>query len=80
LDILLSQQNVDAIKHITDNHFSFRNKRIVCITVQLLQRSRLIQHLSENVIFVFLRFAWQYRSIRYLKWHIKATFDCLLYR
>ena len=26
-------------------------------TVQLLQRSRLIQHLSENVIFVFPRFA-----------------------
>jgi len=48
-------------------------------TVQLLQRSRLIQHLSENVICVFPRFARLCRSTSYLRWHIKVSFDCLLY-
>jgi len=50
--------NVDAIKHITDDNFSFRALMVYCAcnTVQLLQRSRLIQHLSKNVIFVFSRF------------------------
>ena len=50
--------NVDAIKHITDDIFFCQEDsalvHCVCNTVQLLQRSQLIQHLSEkNVIFVF---------------------------
>jgi len=55
---ITTSTNVDAIKHITDDNFSFRKIAHWCNTVQLLQRSRLIQHLREkNVIFVFPRFA-----------------------
>jgi len=60
--------NVDTIKHITDDNFSFRKTaHCACNTVQLLQRSRLIQHLSEKCDF----------HVFYLRWHIKAPFDCL---
>ena len=73
-DILLCQQLLDAIKHITDDHFVFEEDsaqvHCACNTVQL----------SENVIFVFPRFARQCRSTSYLRWHSKASFDCLLYR
>ena len=40
----------------------------VCNTIQL----------SENVIFVFPRFARQCRRTSYLRWPSKASFDCLL--
>jgi len=48
--------NVDAIKHITDDNFSFRKTAHWCTvraknTVQLLQRSRVIHHLSEKCDF-----------------------------
>jgi len=50
-DILLSEQMLDAIKHITDDNFFFQEDSALvhcaCNTVQL----------SENVIFVFPRFA-----------------------
>jgi len=58
--------NVHAIKHITDDNsvsgFLFQEDSALvhcaCNTVQLLQHSRLIQHLSEkNVIFMFSCFA-----------------------
>jgi len=50
MDILLSQQMLDAIKHITDDKFFFQKDstlvHCVCNTIPL----------SENVIFVFSRF------------------------
>jgi len=50
--------NVDAIKHISDDNFFLSGRQhTACSTVQLLHCCRLIQHLSENVIFVFPRFA-----------------------
>jgi len=47
---------LDAIKHITDDNFSFFQEdstqvHCACSTVQLLQGSRLIQHLSEKCDF-----------------------------
>jgi len=48
-----------------------RRQRTACSTVQLLQRSQLIQHLSENVI-MFPHVTRQCRSRSYLRWHIKA--------
>jgi len=46
---------LDAIKHITDDNFFFQEDstrvHFACSTVQLLQRSRLIQHLSEKCDF-----------------------------
>jgi len=55
IDILVSQQMLDAIKHITgDNFFFLEDSALVhcaCFTVQLLQRSQLIQHLSEKCDF-----------------------------
>jgi len=40
-----------------------------------------LQHLSENAIIVFSRFAgYKCRSTSYLRWHSKASFDALLYR
>jgi len=53
---------LDAIKHVTDDKFFFFQEdtalvHCACSTVQLLQRSGLIQHLSENAIFVFPSFA-----------------------
>jgi len=49
--LLLSQQMLDAIKHITDDNFFFKqhSAQVHCAwnTAQL----------SENMIFVFLRFA-----------------------
>jgi len=51
MDILLCQQMLDAIKHITDDNFFFQEDstqvHCVCNTIQV----------SENVIFVFPRFA-----------------------
>jgi len=48
--VLLSQQMLDAIKHITDDNVLFQEDsaqvHCVCNTIQL----------SENVIFVFPRF------------------------
>jgi len=48
---LISQQMLDAIRHITDDNFFLQEHsaqvHCACNTV----------HLSENVIFVFLRFA-----------------------
>jgi len=50
-DILLSQQMLDAIKHVTDDNFFFQEDsaqvHCLCNTIQL----------SENVIFVLPRFA-----------------------
>ena len=47
---LIKCRVVDAIKHITGDNVSFRKTahcvHCACSTVQLLQRSRLIQHLS----------------------------------
>jgi len=43
--------NVDTIKHITDDNFSFRKTAHWCSTVQLLQHSRLMQHFSEKCDF-----------------------------
>jgi len=55
MGILLSQQMLDAIKHITDDIFFFQEDSALvhcaCDTVQLLQRSRLIQYLSEKCHF-----------------------------
>jgi len=49
-----------------------------CSTVQLLQRSRLMQHLSEKCDFHVSPF---YQVLQKHKlWHSKASFDCLLYR
>jgi len=51
MDILLSQQMLDAITHITDDNFFFQEDcaqvHYVCNTIQL----------SENVIFAYPRFA-----------------------
>ena len=51
MGISLSQQMLDAIKHITDDNFFFEEDsaqvHFVCNTIQL----------SENVIFAFPRFA-----------------------
>ena len=51
MGISLSQQMLDAIKHITDDNFFFQEDsaqvHFVCNTIQL----------SENVIFAFPRFA-----------------------
>ena len=62
------------IKHITDDNFFFQEDsaqvHFACNTIQL----------SENVIFVFPHFDRQCRSTSYLRWHSKASFDCLLYR
>ena len=48
--LLLSQQMLDAIKHITDDNFFFQedSAKVHCVynTIQL----------NENMIFVFLRF------------------------
>ena len=50
---------LDALKHITYDIFWQEDSALVhcvCNTVQLLQRSCLMQHLRENVIFMFPRF------------------------
>ena len=54
----LNKINVDAIKHSTDDNFSFR-KTAMCVqhSPTAAARSRLIHHLSKNVIFVFPSFA-----------------------
>jgi len=55
--------NVDTIKHITDDNFSFRNSLqhtgALCVqhSPPAAALSTNIQHLSENVIFVFPCFA-----------------------
>jgi len=74
---------LDAIKHITYDIFWQEDSSLVhcaCSTVQLLQRSCLMQHLRENVIFMFSRFTRQWRSTSCLRWHSKASFACLRYR
>jgi len=47
--------NVNTIKHITDDNFFLQEDSALvhcaCNTVQVLQRSRLIQHLSEKCNF-----------------------------
>jgi len=55
--------NVDAIKHSTDDNFSFRKTvHCACNTVQLLQHSRLIQHLSEKSDFRVSLFCQVYQK------------------
>jgi len=54
MGFLTISTNVDAIKHITDDNFFQEHSTLVycaCNTVQLLQRSQLIQHFSEKCDF-----------------------------
>ena len=55
ISILLFQQMLDAIKHIRDDNFFVQEDSALvhcaCNIVQLLQRSRLIQNLSEKCDF-----------------------------
>ena len=72
--LTISTQMLDSIKHITYDNFFFQEDSALvhcaCNTAQL----------GEKCDFRVSRFASLCRSTSYLRWHSKASFDCLLYR
>jgi len=76
MDILLSQQMLDAIKHITDDNFLFFQKdnaqvHCVCNTIQLSE-------ICDFRVSAFCLVVQKHKL--FLRWHSKASFDCLLYQ
>jgi len=76
MGILLSQQMLDAIKHITYNNFFFQEDsaqvHCACKTVELSEKRDF--HVSP-----FCQVVQKHMLLEVAPWCSKASFDCLLY-